>query len=116
MQLSLFVKANTLIRQVPRIIGLPTIDDHAMRLAAKLALGSSSKTLGDIVVKLVEEPDITQRELARKLKLSPSTINRLVKVLYHVGVLEDTERPYVSEKYAKVIDKYLVKPREELQG
>lgn len=84
MQLSLFVKANTLIRQVPRIIGLPTIDDHAMRLAAKLALGSSSKTLGDIVVKLVEEPDITQRELARKLKLSPSTINRLVKVLYHV--------------------------------
>jgi predicted transcriptional regulator len=108
MQLQLFARANTLIRRVPRIAGIPTIDEHAMRLTAKLALGSSSRVLAEMVVEITKNPGVTQRDLAKVLKLSQPTVSRYAKVLHRVGVLEDTANMIVAPKFGKVIRKYVL--------
>ena len=115
-QLYNFVRANVLIRNVPVMVGLPTVDDHAMRLATKLALGSSSKYMADIILLLLkygEGPSpLSHYDVAKMLKISRSTVTRYINVLFQIGVLEDTKYPMLADEYANVLRKYLLGDRD----
>jgi hypothetical protein len=111
-QLTNLVKANAVIRSVPRFLGYPVVNEHAVRLAAKVAIGSSSKYIADILVYVAKERDIAnlnQNIVAKALKISKSTLYRYVNVLYQIGILIDTAPIMLDEEYRGVLEKYLLK-------
>jgi hypothetical protein len=110
-QLTNLVKANAVIRSVPRLLGYPVVDEHAVRLAAKVAIGSSSKYMADILIYVAKERDISnlsQSIVAKTLKISKSTLYRYVNVLYQIGILIDTTPIMLDEEYREVLEKYLL--------
>lgn len=110
-QLTNLVKANAVIRCVPRFLGYPVVDEHAVRLAAKVAIGSSSKYMADILIYVAKEHNISnlnQSVAAKALKISKSTLNRYVNVLYQIGILIDTTPIMLDEEYREVLEKYLL--------
>jgi len=118
-QLTNLVKANAVIRSVPRFLGYPVVDEHAVRLAAKVAIGSSSKYMADILIYVAKEHDfsnLNQTTVAKALKISRSTLNRYVNVLYQVGILIDTSPIMLDEEYRKVLEKYLLNKGDSSAG
>jgi len=110
-QLTNLVKANAVIRSVPRLLGYPVVDEHAVRLATKVAIGSSSKYIADILIYVAKERDISnlsQSIVAKTLKISKSTLYRYVNVLYQIGILVDTTPIMLDEEYREVLEKYLL--------
>jgi DNA-binding transcriptional ArsR family regulator len=110
-QLLNVVRANSIIRKVPRFLGYPQVDDHAMTLAAKLALTSSHRIAHDIIVYLMKNHDTvaTVNDVAKYVNTSRSTVYRYLDILQAVGVVTDTANPRLEEKYYKVLSKYLLK-------
>ena len=110
LQLKIFAKCNALIRNVPKIVGLPVVDERAVRLAARLALGGSYGTMTQLLLEIARSTTaVSQRALAAILKLSPSTVNRYLKAMHQVGVLLSADPPIIESKYLKVVRKYLAK-------
>lgn len=110
-QLTNLVKANAVIRNAPRFLGYPVVDEHAVRLATKVAIGSSSKYMADILIYIAKERDISnlsQSIVAKALKISISTLYRYVNVLYQIGILIDTTPIMIDEEYRGVLEKYLL--------
>jgi len=113
-QLKNFVRANTLLRKssVEKIVGLPVVDEHAMKLAARLAIGSTTNKLRELILciarKQVAGEGVSFRELASNLGLSKSTVERLLKVLRHPKVDLIDEVNCVKEPFFTVIKKYIL--------
>ena len=115
MQLLNFVRANATIRRAPRFIGLPQVDDRAMKLACKLAISSSYRYFHQIIVYLLKNHDIASvstGSIGEALGLSRMTVHRYIEALYIAGVLTDTVTPRIEEKYFKVLSKYLLGKKE----
>ena len=112
-QLTLFVRANTVLRRdsVEKTVGLPTVDAHAMKLAAKLAISSTSNDMMELVLFLAKNQGrhMTVREIEKATGISRSQIDRLIKVLSHpkVGVY-DPDAGEVLDPYYRIICKYLL--------
>lgn len=116
-QLKNFVRANSIVRQasVEKIVGIPKVDDHAMKLAFNLALGASHSALTKLVVFLTLIPEseldqLSQREIAKKIGISQTQVHRFLKVLEHprIALIESTAYPLVKEPYRTIIRKYLI--------
>jgi len=109
LQLYNFVRANTLIRQVPEVLRMPRVDKHAMCLATKLAIGSTSSIISKIIKYLLKHHDesIGQNNIAEELKISRSTVRRNLAVLHKIDIITDTTCPRLSETYYKILKKYL---------
>jgi len=112
-QLTLFVRANALLRRdsVEKTVGLPTVDEHAMKLAAKLAISSTSNDMMELVLFLAKNQGraLSVREIERATGISRSQIDRLLKVLSHpkVGVY-DPDLHEIRDPYYSVICRYLL--------
>ncbi len=113
-QLKNFVRANTLLRKssVDKIVGLPVVDEHAIRLAAKLAIGSTTNKLRELVIYLAKKQsrmeEVSIRCMASDLGLSRGTVERLTKILRHpkVDLIDSDWR--VKEPFFSVIEKYVL--------
>jgi biotin operon repressor len=119
MQLLNFVRANASIRSVPRVVGLPQVDDHSMKLACKLAISSSYRYFHQIIVYLLRYHDVANvstTDIGEALGLSRMTVYRYLEALHVAGVITDTVTPRLEEKYYKVLAKYLIEKREEKGG
>jgi biotin operon repressor len=115
LQLLNLVRANSVIRAVPRIVGLPQADDHAMRLACKLAISSSYRCVHQIITYLLRYHNVVNvstSDIAETLGLSRSTVNSFIDALYVAGVVTDVIIPRLEEKYYKVLSKYLMVKKE----
>jgi biotin operon repressor len=115
LQLLNFVRANSVIRSVPRIVGLPQADDHAMKLACKLTISSSYRCIHQIIAYLLRHHDVVNvstSDIAETLGLSRSTVNSFIDALYVAGVVTDAAMPRLEEKYYKVLSKYLMGKKE----
>lgn len=111
LQLLNLVRANAMIRSVPRVVGLPQVDDHAMKLICKLAISSSYKCIHQIIMYLLRNHNKslpTNIDIAESLGLARSTVNEFIDALYVAGVINDTVTPRLEEKYYKVLAKYLL--------
>lgn len=115
-QLLNFVRANAIVRaaSVERIVGLPRVDEHAMKLAFKLALGASHSGLTNLTLYLAslsesEIENLSQRDLAREVGVSRTQLQRYLKVLEHprIGLIESSAYPLVKEPYRSLIRRYL---------
>jgi len=119
MQILNFIKANATIRSVPRVVGLPQVDDHSMKLACKLAISSSYRHFHQIIIYLLRYHDATSistTDIAESLGLSRATVYRYLEALHIAGVITDTVAPRLEEKYYKVLAKYLLEKKEEKGG
>ena len=114
-QLKNFIRANAIVRaaSVEKIVGIPKVDEHAMRLAFKLALGASHMTLTKLVIYLASLSDsdlanISQRDIAEEIGVSRTQVQRFLKVLAHprIKLIESTAFPRVNEPYKSIIRKY----------
>lgn len=118
-QLVNFVRANTLLRKssVNKIVGLPIVDEHAMRLAAEISISSTTNQLKDIIVFLVEKQligdSVSYASISSATGQSIGTVNNLLKVLRHprVDLIEGDWS--VKEPFYSLICKYLLKPEGE---
>jgi biotin operon repressor len=111
LQLLNLVRANATIRSVPRVVGLPQADDHAMKLICKLAVSSSYRCIHQIIMYLLRNYDKsmpTNIDIAESLGLARSTVNEFIDALYVAGVITDTVTPRLEEKFYKVLSKYLL--------
>lgn len=115
-QLVNFVRANAIIRaaSVEKIVGVPKVDEHAMRLAFKLALGASHSGLANLTLYLAllsesEIENLSQRDLAGKVGVSRTQLQRYLKVLEHprIGLIESSTYPLVKEPYKSLMRRYL---------
>ncbi|MEM4561404.1 MAG: hypothetical protein QW123_00795 [Desulfurococcaceae archaeon] len=114
-QLKNFVKANTLLRKssVEKIVGIPVVDEHAMKLAAKLAVSSTTNKLKEVLLCIAEKQargeTASYTDLVRATGLSRGSVENLVKVLRHprVDLVEDNELR-VNDPFFTVIKKYLL--------
>jgi biotin operon repressor len=116
LQLLNLVRANAMIRAVPRIVGLPQADEHAMKLVCKLAISSSYRGIHQIIMFLLKNHDKSIPSLfdiAESLGLARSTVNAFVDALYVAGVITDITTVRLEEKYYKVLSKYLLGKKEE---
>jgi biotin operon repressor len=119
MQLLNFVRANATIRRVPRIVGLPQVDDHAMRLACELSISSSYKYFHEIITYLLKNhnvANVSTSDIGEALSLSRMTIHRYLEALHMAGVITDTVTPKLEEKFYRVLAKYLLGKKEERGG
>lgn len=118
-QLVNFVRANTLLRKssVNKIVGLPIVDEHAMRLAAEISISSTTNQLKDIIVFLVEKQligdSVSYATISSATGQSIGTVNNLLKVLRHPRVDLIEEDWSVKEPFYSLICKYLLKPEGE---
>jgi biotin operon repressor len=111
LQLLNFVRSNAMIRTVPRIVGLPQVDEHAMRFVCKMSISSSYKYIHRIIMYLLRnsgKPVQSLFDIGEALGLSRSTVNTFIDALYVAGVVTDTITPRLEEKYYKVLSKYLI--------
>jgi hypothetical protein len=119
LQLLNLVRANTMIRAVPRVVGLPQVDEHAMKLVCKLAISSSYRCIHQIIMYLLKSHDKSIPSLfniAESLGLARSTVSAFVDALYVAGVITDIATARLEEKYYKVLSKYLLSKKEEKGG
>jgi len=113
-QLVNLVTADVIARQLPKLDATLMVDKHAMRLAAKTALGGSSVKYEKILRKLLEiglrtnniSPSL--RDLAEQLGIKKTTLHRQLRVLECVGIITSTNSPRIAEPYASVLGKYLL--------
>jgi hypothetical protein len=111
LQLLNFIRANAMIRNVPRIVGVPQVDDHVIRFACKLAVSSSYRYIHQIIMYLLQthdKPVSSQYDIGEALRLSQSTIRRFIDALHVAEVVTDTVTPRLEEKYYRVLAKYLL--------
>jgi hypothetical protein len=110
-QLLNVVRANSVIRKVPRFLGYPQVDEHAMALAAKLALTSSHRVAHNIIEYLIKNHDTTVsvNDIAKYANTPRSTIYRYLDILQAIGIITDTANPRLEERYCKVLLKHLSK-------
>jgi len=115
-QLKNFVRANSIVRwaSIEKIVGIPKVDDHAMKLAFKLALGASHSDLARLVVYLaqISKTDLdqlSQREIAKKIGISQTQVHRFLKILEHsrIELIESAAYPLIKEPYRSIIRKHL---------
>ena len=116
-QLQNFVAGDVLARSLPYLDSLPCVDERAMRLATKIALGASSIDYEKLITTMVKAElngeILEQRDLAKKVGRSQTTVHRTLRVLEDVGVVTGTVNPEVAEPYASVLEKYLIKRKEK---
>ena len=113
-QLKNFVRANTLLRKskVNRVVGLPVVDEHAMRLAAKLAICSTINKLRELILYLaksqISDNELSYKKVASALGIGVASVDRLMKVLHHpkVDLIDDYWQ--IKEPYLKVLKKYVL--------
>ena len=88
------------------------MSQYSMRLAFKLALGSTDPDLTRIYLYLVKhidrDPPPSIREIAREVGLSKSTVERKLKALKHPKIqLVEEEENYPVREFAEVVLKYI---------
>lgn len=113
-QLKNFARANTLLRKskVNKVVGLPVVDEHAMRLAAKLAICSTTNKLRELILYLaksqISDNELSYKKVASALGIGVASVDRLMKVLYHpkVDLIDDYWQ--IKEPYLKVLKKYVL--------
>ncbi len=118
-QLRKFVIINTIMRGWNRFLGLPEVDVHAMRLAAKIAISSTThrfmKVMHGIAAAIKYSimhggalPSLS--ELSKLSGIPWTSLKRYLMVLETVGVLYrggDDGTWYIHDKFFPVLAKYL---------
>jgi len=129
-QLTKFVIVNTCMRAWNRIVGVPEVDLHAMRLAAKLAISSTTLRFMKIMHSIVSSIDaISERggalpsvvELSQMSGIPRTSLRRYLNVLELVGILYSVEENkekawFVSDEYLPVLVRYFSKPNRKEDG
>ncbi|MEM4684478.1 MAG: hypothetical protein QXW45_06900 [Thermosphaera sp.] len=111
-QLKNFVRANTFLRKsgVEKIVGIPIVDEHAMMLARKIAISSTTNKLKDIVLCIAEKQlkaeMVMYSDLTRATGLSRGSVENLIKILRHprIDILEQDDF-IIKEPFFSVIKK-----------